>query len=362
MKYLQSRNPFDPQDASSYSIDTGVIADESVNVDRAVDVGQKIVDGMIGHGVLDHVLKKKEQVPNKSQLADAMWNQVPDVLSLPEDLCYLLDGGALLHRIPWPRGETYDTICSRYLTYVINKYRSGTVVFDGYESGPSTKDRTHNVLIVQTTIATAERRNTALVGDDTDLLVLLCSRAVNTKYDIYFRPETKSNSQRKPRCWNIEKVRNALGEHQCENLLFAHAILGCDTTSRVFGIGKSMSLKKIESSAFFRKQAEVFKDPQATRDAVIAAGEIALVCLYNDKPGEKLDVLRLQHFQPAPLVYNLARYLQRHLPPLIRACVYIIKCSSGIVSKSAKRTGDGRWSRGAWFLFRRTCRQLQRTC
>ena len=152
-----------------------------------------------------------------------------------------------------------------------------------------------DVLVVQTAVASAERHNTVLVGDDTDLLVLLCSRQVDIKYDIYFRPEPKSNSQRISRFWNIKNVRSALGDHICNNLLFAHAVLGCDTTSRVFGIGKSVFLKKIKSSPFFRQQAEVFKDPQATRDAVIIAGENALVYLFNGKPGEKQDALRVQH-------------------------------------------------------------------
>ena len=166
---------------------------------------------------------------NKSQLADAIWNQVTDVASPPENVHHVLDGGALLHRISWPRGESYDVICSRYVTYVINKYGSATVVFDGYGNGPSTKDMTHSkrvrsgigaevhftgdmvcamkkdsflsnknnkqrfiallavhlerrgkdilhakadadVLLVQTTVETAERRNTVSVGEDTDLL------------------------------------------------------------------------------------------------------------------------------------------------------------------------------------------------
>jgi len=55
----------------------------------------------------------------------------------------VLDGGALLHRIPWGRGETYDLICGRYVKYVTDKYGCATLVFDGYESGPSTKDMTH---------------------------------------------------------------------------------------------------------------------------------------------------------------------------------------------------------------------------
>ena len=50
---------------------------------------------------------------SKSTLVDAMWNQVPNTPSLPPNVQYVFDGGALLHRIPWHTSETYDGICSR---------------------------------------------------------------------------------------------------------------------------------------------------------------------------------------------------------------------------------------------------------
>ena len=56
----------------------------------------------------------------------------------------VLDGGALLHRIPCPKGKKYDEICDTYVEYVLPKYGRATVVFDGYLDGPSTKDATHD--------------------------------------------------------------------------------------------------------------------------------------------------------------------------------------------------------------------------
>ena len=41
-------------------------------------------------------------------------------------------------------------------------------------------------------------------------------------------------------------------------LLLAHAILGCDTTYRVFSMGKGLALKHIRSDKHFITQAEVF--------------------------------------------------------------------------------------------------------
>ena len=37
----------------------------------------------------------------------------------------------------------YSSVADRYASFVINHYRNATVVFDGYCGGPSTKDNTH---------------------------------------------------------------------------------------------------------------------------------------------------------------------------------------------------------------------------
>ena len=60
----------------------------------------------------------------------------------------------------------------------------------------------------------------------------------------FFRPEPKSGTCKLPRCWNIKHTKSSrvLGARVCENILFGHALLGCDTTSRVFGIGKGALL------------------------------------------------------------------------------------------------------------------------
>ena len=131
------------------------------------------------------------------------------------------------------------------MRYVGDRYGTAVIVFDGYVSAPSTKDvvhirrarshssplvnftkdmvctmkkddflanqtnkqrfinllsddlqRQHNdvlharadadVLIVETAIACANTKDTVLVGDDTDLLVLLCSRARPTSHNLFF--------------------------------------------------------------------------------------------------------------------------------------------------------------------------------
>jgi len=96
--------------------------------------------------------------------------------------------------------------------------------------------------------------------------------------------------------WNIKAIKEHLGAKICSHILFLHALLGCDTTSHLYGIGKGLSLKKFKSSKHFCEQAMVFDTLSSSPQAITTAGEQALVIMYNGKPGESLDSLWYQHF------------------------------------------------------------------
>ena len=57
---------------------------------------------------------------------------------------HVLDGGTLLQRIPWKKGDTSEDIASMYIKYVSKNFLNPMAVFDGYKSGPTTKDMTQN--------------------------------------------------------------------------------------------------------------------------------------------------------------------------------------------------------------------------
>ena len=241
---------------------------------------------------------------DKPALADAIWKtcecEAPADIS-EDGIQYVLDGGELLQRIPWSHNFIYGDICHQYTEYVARKYKNAIVVFDGYES-TNTKDMTHqwwskgkagatvtvasnmtttmkkeqflanrknkqqfifmlsreleknncktyhasgdaDLLIVQIAVQSASTSNTVLVGDDTDLIVLLCYHAKLESHDLFFCPEPKKNTK-KLRIWNIKATKEKLSQDICSNILFIHAFLGCDTTSCLYGIGKGMSLSK----------------------------------------------------------------------------------------------------------------------
>ena len=128
------------------------------------------------------------------------------------------------------------------------------------------------LLIVMKAVQSANSSNTVLVGDDTELIVLLCYHASLEAHDLFFCPEPKKNTKQ-PRIWNIKVTKQRLWPDICQHILFLHAVLGYDTTSRLHGIGKEASLEKFQASNSFRQQAKVLLMQSASKHDVTYAGE-----------------------------------------------------------------------------------------
>ncbi|GBN62958.1 hypothetical protein AVEN_61020-1, partial [Araneus ventricosus] len=105
-----------------------------------------------------------------------------------DNLYFVLDGGFLIHRVVWPKQETFGDVYTTHMSYIKRHYGDEvTVVSDGYtESSVNTKtlgERRHtyiatddaNVHIVKTTIETYEeiKKQVVVIGQDIDILVLL---------------------------------------------------------------------------------------------------------------------------------------------------------------------------------------------
>ncbi|KAL5013752.1 hypothetical protein ScPMuIL_008022 [Solemya velum] len=222
LAFVEKKKQFAKID-SLRNIETGVTSTGDVNAHQARKIGSEIIQN----------IKGSIRGANKSSLADAIRSL--GVCSVTPDsdgeMKYVFDGGSLLQKLPWPEGHTFSGICKLYADYVHRRYGSPTIVFDGYMT--STKDVTHqrrtngvmgtNVIftgdtpfcskkehflancannqefinmlsaslesmdctvihadsdadacIVKTTVTSASRFPTLLIGEDTDLLVLLC--------------------------------------------------------------------------------------------------------------------------------------------------------------------------------------------
>ena len=238
--------------------------------------------------------------PQKAVLANAIWTRLPPDIGGPTgEVQHVLDGRALLHRITWPHWfPTHQDICALYCDYMSRNFGPAIVVFDGYRV-TSTKYTTHQrrtggkvgIEVTYTGDLKLTISKDVFLADDTDLVILLCYYAYPDGFDLFMQCSTRGTTKKNRIC-DIKVTQCEMGADTCNNIMFIHAILGYDTTSRLYGLGKGLSLKRFTSSVLFRDKAEQFGKKDATVDDVIDAGEAALVCLYSGKEGDNLDGLR----------------------------------------------------------------------
>ena len=242
----------------------------------------------------------------------------------------VFDGGALLYRVDWSKNATFGSILSSYKAYIRNiigkvEAEQTSVVFDGYLES-STKDHCHfkrcpikspdqcgdlerkllckksiflsnsknkdnfikllardltesgfqvhqtnkdaDVEIITNAITALGERDTLVIGDDTDLLVLavhyMKEWGMSNNKLIMYRPSSHSYI-------DIGKVVSAHPDHVTSNILAIHALSGCDTVSSLAGIGKTKLVKAIAKDEDLAEELSTFSTPQFD-DKTIEAG------------------------------------------------------------------------------------------
>ena len=113
-----------------------------------------------------------------------------------------------------------------------------------------------------------------------------------------------------------------LGIDVCNIIIFIYAILGCDTTSHLYGLGKGLALKKFKSNVLFCQQPEVFNNSwPVVKNDIVVAGEKALVCLYGGASDEGLNTLRYKSFCEK-VAKSTSHVEPQTLPPTAAAAEY----------------------------------------
>ena len=314
---------------------------------------------------------------NKAALADALLENVQQA-ETPSVTKYVLDGGALLHRVKWKTKVTYRDIVNQYLKYVETHYGQSVIVFDGYGDGPSTKDHEHqrrsgkraafvkvseavavyshqqailaneenksqfialltrylqdeghevcqsagdaDTQIVSSALqlASVTNQSVTVVADDTDILVLLLYHFKSELSDIYVRSEPKKGQKKGLKLYRVCDVWNQVGSDIVKHSLFIHAWGGCDTTSAMFGQGEIAILKKVQHSEEIRKISDVFNSYSATQTHIIEAGLKLLVMLYGGKSTDTLNSLRHTTFMRMAAT-GTSKMQPEKLPPTERS-------------------------------------------
>jgi hypothetical protein len=270
---------------------------------------------------------------DKSQLQNGLIKMVRNsiIQSLPSHTSFVIDGGALLHKVPWPKCSTYLALCDLYVNYVKTHFGTNTIViFDGYQSGPTTKDEAHqcragcemgveidisldmlckmkkkqflsNVnnkqkflyllgpILVQNGINVTHAQGDAdydivmsacrlaetetsvtIVCDDTDILVLIL---------YYINPCTQQIIMKTAlNMIDVGTMKQEIGPILSSMILFVHALTGCDTVSKPFGLGKMTAVSKVD---LLEEYETVFMNENSSQTHVKEAGQQALSILYG---------------------------------------------------------------------------------
>lgn len=78
-----------------------------------------------------------------------------------------------------------------------------------------------------------------------------------------------------------------------------HAFTGCDTTSAIFRQGKHKLFKLLQKDESLKVAAQIFKEPNASSEAVASTGEKLFLSLYGDQGDVSSNQFRCQCFTQA---------------------------------------------------------------
>ena len=320
---------------------------------------------------------------DKPQLAHAISDFASDAMldSEPRTDSFVLDGGSLLQRLQWMHGETYGEIVRKYSNFILQQYgERATIVFDGYENGPSIKDnahcrrarkgmspcinftegsqftgrkdnflansinkqmfismlsndlRTQHVSVINATgdadvdiakCATelACDNSTTVIGEDTDLLVLLLYYVQDESKTLYFRSD-KAKYTRKAATYHINGLRRLLGFEMCQQLLFLHAFTGCDTTLRIYGIGKKAIFQRlVKKDQQLQRIANQFIAINQSSQQITELASDAMVTLFGGKCSDSLSIMRSDIFRKK-VATSSTHVTPEKLPPTKSAAEY----------------------------------------
>lgn len=413
--WFARNDPF-PESPDLVSLGSGFIADSSVNCHLADEIGIQLLDKMTDQSFRDIKLKRKDRVNTFATMSRSItvesekitistetifhrmiltqrtseelaaclrhelspfpmslftdsgmrktnkaafykeFTPLPQDYSLGDNLCEIIDGGFLLHRVTWKRDVSFKDICNSYINYVSKNFKSNPIiVFDGYpenSSNSNTKSaerlrrakggRSVDILFEETTlfsktnqkqflanefnkrnfiqllkkhlsdngftvkqayedadrdiIATAVEvsprfESVVIVGEDTDLLVLMTHMAKNHQ-NVYFRKAGKGSTAAKLYSINSFKHKVLL-----EHILFIHAFSGCDTVSAIFGMGKNRIINVLKQNRQLREGLKFFKNPNPSKNQIATSGENVIIALYGGKESDdSIDTVRYRLF------------------------------------------------------------------
>lgn len=102
-----------------------------------------------------------------------------------------------------------------------------------------------NVLIAQIAADMSDNKTVVVIGEETNLLILLCYYAKEDNCGLYLRSGEKSKTTKATRLWNITETQKLLGKNNSKYLFFVHAF-----GRGIFGVGEGALYTKLKDHCF----------------------------------------------------------------------------------------------------------------
>ena len=198
-----------------------------------------------------------------------------------------------------------------------------------------------DVDIVNTVVETSLQHTTTLIGEDTDLLVLLLYYPQGEIMNLYFRSD-KPKADGTIEVYHINRIQEVLGHEMCSQLMFIHAMTGSDTTSRIFGVGKKTAFQYLaKGDPCLRYCVIAFTIPNQTTEVIDNLGCKAMAVLFGGKGTDSLATMRYNIFSKK--VVSVSSFVSpERLPPTESATKLHFRPWSGQEKRRVWIPGTGR--------------------
>ena len=145
-----------------------------------------------------------------------------------------------------------------------------------------------DISIVLVAVNRSRQCSCTLIGEDTDLLLLLLYYADCKNETLIFRSDKKNYCN----VYDIHVIKTELGPEVCRYLLFIHTFTGSDTTSRIFNVGKQTVFGKLKDPMIINV-AKNFTTPGLDKNLICEHGLKAMVIVCGGKL--KVDLMQLRY-------------------------------------------------------------------
>ena len=330
-----TNEPLDIDSKDPVSVNPTLLFTRLAAIAEREDDVEQYFDYELNHQALSLFKNGLMRKPDKASLKRSLLPEKDATSTNITGMQYVLDGGALLHRVPWSKGMRFDEIANSYVNYVRRQYGQARIIFYGYEDQmsikanehirrsskgssqninvipdnnvPCPKDRflsnNHNksqliallkdefqarchtvkvckddadAMIVKDALEFAVNDKVVVVADDTDVAIMLLHHCKEDHHDIFLLQQSAG------KCWSILECSRKIPDIK-QHLLFIHAWSGCDSTSTTHGKGKVNFLNLIRKSKKLQSASETMMSPWAEQSTI---GDLAIgifVDLYGGR-------------------------------------------------------------------------------